>query len=183
LILGGRGVAPFELEGPLRPRRHAREVVLLSVLGGADLLTLVTANVANGWGHPLGAALVAILLPAVVGVMTLRRWAPHVTAAANVLLLLALTNPLAVGLPASLGALLALSAVVQIAASTRIIVSLASGLEADLPARQPLVDRALSGLVFLTILVAVVGALRPIPANELAASCAESRGPNPEGAP
>ena len=33
LILGGRGIAPFELEGPLRPRRHTGEVVALSVLG------------------------------------------------------------------------------------------------------------------------------------------------------
>jgi hypothetical protein len=183
LILGGRGVAPFELEGPLRPRRHTREVVLLSVLGGADLLTLVAANVANTWVHPLGAALVAALLPAVVGVMMLRRWAPHATMAANALLLLALTHPLAVGVPASLGALLALSAAAQLAASALILRSLASGLEADLPARQPWVDRVLSGVVLLAILAAIAGGVRPIPAGQLAASCAESRGPSPEVAP
>jgi hypothetical protein len=183
LILGGRGIAPFELEGPLRPRRHTGEVVALSVLGGADLLTVVAADVANGWGHPVGTLLVAVLLPAVAGVMTLRRWAPHATILANLLFAMALTAPLAAGIPRTLAALLTVSALVQVVLAARILVSLARGLEADLPVRQPLQDGFFRGLVALGILAAAAGAVRPVPSSELAASCAESRGHPPSEAP
>jgi hypothetical protein len=183
LVLGGRGIAPFELEGPLRPRRHTGEVVLLSVLGGADLLTLVAANVANGWGHPLASVLVAVLLPGVAGVLTLRRWAPHATVVANVLFALALAHPLDVGIPTMLSAVLALSAIVQVGLAGRILVSLARGLEADLPVRQALQDRLFTALVVLTTSAALAGAIRPVAPSELAASCAESRGPLPSEAP
>jgi hypothetical protein len=177
LILGGRGISPFELEGPLRPRRHTGEVVALSVLGGADLLTLAAANVANGWGHPLASVLVVVLLPGVAGVLSLRRWAPHATIAANVVFAIALADPSDVGIPKMLAALLALSAMVQVGLATRVLVSLVRGLEADLPVRQPLQDRLFTAVVALATLAALVGATRPVTSSELDASCAESRGP------
>jgi hypothetical protein len=183
VILGGRGIAPFELEGPLRPRRHTGEVVALSVLGGADLITLVTANVANVWGHPVGTALVAVLMPAVVGVLTLRRWAPHATIAANGLFAFALMDPLVVGIPRVLATLLAASAIVQVALAARMLVSISRGLEADLPVRQPLQDRLFTALIVLTTLAALPGAIRPVTPGELAASCAESRGSTPSEEP
>jgi hypothetical protein len=183
LVLGGRGVAPFELEGPLRPRGHTGEVVLLSVLGGADLLTLVAANVANGWGHPLANLLVPVLLPAVVGVLTLRRWAPHATIASNVFFALALTLRPDLGVPQALVALLALSAIVQVAVAARLFTSVARGLDADLPVRQPFQNRVLGALLAVAILAAVVGAIRPVSAGELDASCAESLNPIDAGAP
>ncbi len=183
LILGGRGIAPFELEGPLRPRRHTGEVVLLSVLGGADLLTLVAANVANGWGHPLANVLVPVLLPAVVAVLTLRRWAPHAAIASNVLFALALTLRPDLGVPQALAALLALSAIVQVALAARLFASVARGLNADLPVRQPLQNRVLGALLAVAILAAVVGAIRPVSTAQLDASCAESRNPIHAGDP
>jgi len=183
VILGGRGIAPFELEGPLRPRRHTGEVVLLSVLGGADLLTLVATNVANGWGHPLANLLVPVLLPAVVAVLTLRRWAPHAAIASNVLFALALTLRPDLGVPQALAAMLALSAIVQVALAALLFASVARGLNADLPVRQPLQNRALGALLAVAILAAVVGAIRPVSTAELDASCAESRNPIHAGAP
>jgi hypothetical protein len=65
---------------------------------------------------------------------------------------IALTDPLAIGVPSPLAALLALSAAVQVVLAVRILVSLARGLEADLPVRQPLQDGVFRALVALASL-------------------------------